>query len=382
MQRNASILVLLLMCSVTGPIYGCSSGAQTSTMIQKESVMEMPDGTPVDLYTLRNANGMEARITNYGGIVVSLTAPDRDGTFEDVVLGFDDVEGYMSTHPYFGAIIGRYGNRIGNGQFTLDGETFTLAKNNGENALHGGLKGFDKAVWDAELVTTDGGQALRLTYLSRDGEEGYPGNLTATVTYTLTDENELRIGYKATTDEATPVNLTNHSYFNLAGQGEGDILNHQILINADQFTPVDSGLIPTGELRPVSETPFDFRQPTAIGLRIEEPYEQLVLGGGYDHNFVLNGEAGEMKLAARVYEPTTGRVMEVHTTEPGVQFYTGNFLDGSLVLRDGTTVRQSDAFCLEAQGFPDAPNHPDYPSTVVRPGEEYRSEMIFTFGTA
>ena len=379
MRQSLSLGALVFLLLLATVLSGCSSGTQTSPMIQKESVTQLPDGTPIDLYTLRNTNGMEARITNYGGIVVSLTAPDRNGAYEDVVLGFDDVEQYMGPHPYFGAIVGRYGNRIANGRFTLNGETYALAQNNGENALHGGRNGFDKAVWQAEPVTTDEGQALRLTYLSPDGEEGYPGNLSVAVTYTLTDDDALRIDYEATTDKATPVNLTNHSYFNLAGQGAGTILDHQIQINADRFTPVDGGLIPTGELRPVSGTPFDFRQPAAIGLRIEDSDEQIAFGGGYDHNFVLNGEAGEMKLAARVYEPTSGRVMEVHTTEPGVQFYTGNFLSGDITGKGGTAYGRRYGFCLETQHFPDSPNKPDFPDTILEPGERYTSTTIYRF---
>ena len=281
----------------------------------------------MDLFTLKNAKGMEVVITNYGAIVVSLKTPDRNGKMADVVLGFDSLDGYLGDNPYFGAIVGRYGNRIAKGRFTLNGKQYQLATNNGPNALHGGIKGFNKVVWQAQPVGESG---VKLTYVSQDGEEGYPGTLTATVEYTLTDANELKISYLATTDKDTVLNLTNHSYFNLAGEGTGDILGHVLQIFADRFTPVDATLIPTGELKPVAGTPFDFRQPHAIGERINATDEQIKLGGGYDHNFVLNGTIGTLHPAARVSEPTSGRVMEVLTTQPGVQFYSGNFLDGSI----------------------------------------------------
>ena len=286
-----------------------------------------PSGEAVDLYTLSNGKGMEATVSTYGGVVVSLKVPDRAGTQGDVVLGFDNFDGYLKASPYFGAIIGRYGNRIAHAKFSLDGVAYTLAENNGDNSLHGGKRGFDKRIWAA---AKSGPQSVELTYLSKDGEEGYPGNLSATVTYTVTDKNELRIDYSATTDKDTVVNLTNHSYFNLAGQGEGDVLQHAVAIYADRFTPVDKTLIPTGELRNVEGTPFDFRQPHAIGERINSNDEQLTLAGGYDHNFVLNRTGSGLELAARVREPKTGRVLEVLTTEPGVQFYTANSLDGAL----------------------------------------------------
>lgn len=340
-----------------------------------------PDGAAVDLYTLTNSAGMRADITNYGGIVVSLFVPDRQGHLADVVLGYDSLDDYLAGSPYFGAIIGRYGNRIGGGRFSLEGKQYTLARNNNENHLHGGLVGFDKVVWTARGVLGDKGPGLVLEYLSKDGEEGYPGNLSVTVTYILTDQNELRIHYRATTDQPTPVNLTNHSYFNLAGQGSGDILDHELTINADRFTPVDEGLIPTGELRPVEGTPMDFRRPTAIGARVDQDDRQLGFGGGYDHNWVLNGEAGELSLAAKVYEPTSGRVMEVFTTEPGVQFYCGNFLDGSNVGKGGRQYKHRYGFCLETQHFPDSPNKPDFPSTILRPGEEYSTTTIYEFST-
>ena len=334
-------------------------------------------GERVELYTLRNAKGVEAAITNFGGILVSLKVPDRDGKLGDVVLGFDSLDGYLKRHPYFGAIIGRYGNRIGQAKFRLDGIEYPLARNNGENHLHGGIRGFDKVLWKAKV----NGQSLELSYLSKDGEEGYPGNLAVTVSYTLTDNNELRIDYGATTDKNTVVNLTNHSYFNLAGQGEGNILAHQVMIDADRFTPVDKGLIPTGELRNVEGTPFDFRKPHAIGDRVDAKDEQLTLGNGYDHNFVLNGPAGSLRLAARVTESKSGRVMEVLTTEPGVQFYIGNFLDGTLKGKEGKVYQRRYGFCLETQHFPDSPNKPNFPSVLLKPGSRYLSTTIFRFST-
>jgi len=346
---------------------------------KKSSFGKTPDGEAVDLYTLTNKNGAEVEITNYGGSVVSLKVADRDGKLGDVVLGFDSVDGYVNNTSYIGALIGRYGNRIGHAQFKLDGKTYTLAKNNGENTLHGGTKGFNKALWTAKEIPAKDGQALELTYLSKDGEEGFPGNLHVRVVYTLTDSNALRIEYSATTDKDTVVNLTNHSYFNLAGPGSGDILGHVLTVNSDKFTPVDSGLIPTGELRNVGGTPFDFRKPTAMGARINSDDEQIKLGGGYDHNFVLNRKAGDpISLAARVEEPKTGRVMEVWTTEPGVQFYTGNFLDGSLRGKGVSYIKRS-AFCLETQHFPDSPNKPEFPSTELKPGQRYHTTTIYKF---
>jgi len=346
----------------------------------KKPFGKTPDGQQVDLYVLTNKGGVEAAITTYGGAVVSLKVPDRNGKLGDVVLGYDSAEGYVNDKSYFGAIVGRYGNRIGHAQFSLDGKTYTLAKNNGENSLHGGIKGFNKAVWVAKEISMKGGQSLKLSYLSKDGEEGFPGNLKVSVTYTLTDANALQIEYSATTDKKTVVNLTNHSYFNLAGPGSGDILGHQLMIQADQLTPVDAGLIPTGELRDVAGTPFDFREATAIGARIDQDEEQLKLGGGYDHNFVLRRAAYvEESLAARAVEPTSGRVLEVWTTEPGVQFYTGNFLDGTAKGKDGIAYTKRSAFCLETQHYPDSPNQPKFPSVILNPGERYHTITAYKF---
>lgn len=344
--------------------------------IQQQTFGKIKTGESVDLYTLRNPSGMEVNITNYGAIVVSIKVPDRSGRPGDVVLGFDTLDGYLARHPFFGAIVGRYGNRIAKGRFTLDGVEYKLATNNGENHLHGGVRGFDKMLWSARELAK--GNSIELRYVSKDGEEGYPGTLTATVTYTLTDKNELRIDYLATTDKTTILNLTNHSYFNLAGQGEGDVLGHMVQLNADRFTPVDAGQIPTGELRAVAGTPFDFRKPHAIGERIEARDEQIGTRG-YDHNFVLNGKAGTLRPAVRVSEPKSGRVMEVLTTEPGVQFYTGNNLDGSIRGKGGKTYGKRYGFCLETQHYPDSPNKPNFPSVVLRPGKQYRSTTVYKF---
>jgi aldose 1-epimerase len=364
-------LALLLVLS------GCSQSRKEERKVEKQPFGKTADGTPVDLYTLTNSKGVRVAITNYGGIVVSLFTPDRNGNPGDIVLGFERLEDYLKGHPYFGAIIGRYGNRIAKGRFTLDGVEYKLAQNNGENHLHGGLVGFDKKVWKARDFVDAEGQHLELRYTSPDGEEGYPGNLDVTVTYSLNEQNQLRIDYVATTDKPTVVNLTNHSYFNLAG--EGDILGHLLRLNADYFTPVDAGLIPTGELRPVKGTPFDFTEPTPIGARIEQDDEQLRYGRGYDHNFVLRGGGGSLAEAAEVYEPKTGRVLRVLTTEPGMQFYTGNFLDGTLRGKYGRVYHRRTGFCLETQHFPDSPNKPHFPTTVLRPGQTYRSTTIYEF---
>jgi aldose 1-epimerase len=358
---------------------GCVLEDAPQAEVTRELFGVTQQGETVDVITLTNAGGLEVRAITYGGIIVSLRTPDRQGNLDDVVLGYDDLDGYLRDSPYFGAIVGRYGNRIANGRFALDGESYELATNNGPNHLHGGLRGFDKVVWGAELLESDDGVAVVLTHVSPDGDEGYPGTLTARVTYTLTDQNELIVDYFATTDKATPVNLTQHSYFNLAGAGSGDVLGHQLRINAQNFTPVDETLIPTGELARVTGTPFDFTTSTPIGARIEQDDEQLTHGGGYDHNFVLDRTGTGLQHAARVAEPTTGRVLDIYTTEPGLQFYSGNFLDGSITGKSGRVYRHRYGFCLETQHFPDSPNRPNFPSTILRPGEEYRSRTVFAF---
>jgi aldose 1-epimerase len=335
------------------------------------------EGAQVDLYTLRNRNGAEARISSYGGLLISLKMPDRNGRLGDVVLGYDNLADYIKDSPYFGALVGRYGNRIAKGKFTLDGRQYTLATNNYPNALHGGLKGFDKVLWDAKVLTTPEGLGLKLEYVSKDGEEGYPGNLSVTAVYTLTEDNALKLEFTATTDKDTVLNLTHHSYFNLAGKG--DILNHQVMIPANRFTPVDSTLIPAGELRPVDGTPFDFRRPTAIGARIAQDDEQLKFAGGYDQNWVVDKPAGQLGLMARVFEPTTGRVMEVLSNEPGLQFYSGNFLNGSNKGKGGWVYQRRSGFCMEPQHFPDSPNQPSFPSVVLKPGQVFHNTIIYQF---
>ncbi|HNY42998.1 MAG TPA: aldose epimerase family protein [Bryobacteraceae bacterium] len=349
--------------------------------VTKTSFGKTADGTEVSLFTLKNSKGMEAAVTNYGGIVVSLKTPDKTGAIGDIVLGFDSLDGYLKEHPYLGAIVGRYGNRIGGAKFSIGGKQYKLAVNNGPNSLHGGLRGFDKKVWDA--TTNDATNSLILKCSSADMEEGYPGKLDAEVTYTLTEANELRINYKAATDKETVLNLTNHTYFNLAGQGNGDILNHSIQIMSERTTPVDATLIPTGELKQVAGTPFDFTAPHKIGERINDPKdEQIKFGGGYDHNFVVDGQPGTLRPAARVTEPASGRAMEVLTTEPGIQFYTGNFLDGALTGKGGKVYQKRYGFCLETQHFPDSPNKPQFPTTALKPGETYNSTTVFRFSVA
>jgi aldose 1-epimerase len=360
-------------------VVGCATTPKKTGEITSAPFGQTPDGTSVTLYTLKNANGVVATISSYGGLVTSLKVPDRNGVMGDVVLGYDNLAGYLKESPYFGALIGRYGNRIAKGRFVLNGQTFTLATNNGPNALHGGLKGFDKVVWDAKPLMTAQGPALELRYVSNDGEEGYPGTLTVKAVYTLTADNALRLDYTATTDQDTVVNLTQHSYFNLAGKG--DILGHEVMINADRFTPVDATLIPTGELPSVAGTPFDFRKPTTIGARINDPNEQLRFGGGYDHNWVITKPAGRLTLLARVHEPTTGRVLEVLSTEPGLQFYSGNFLDGSITGKGGWVYHFRNGFCMEPQHYPDSPNQPNFPSVVLKPGQVYHNTIIYRFAT-
>jgi aldose 1-epimerase len=344
---------------------------------------QTPDGLSAHLFTLQSSRGLCAEISDYGGALVRLYAPDREGRLDDVVLGFSSVADYVAHTAYFGALIGRYGNRIAHGKFSLEGATYTLATNNDPGGqpchLHGGNRGFDKVMWQAEPFDADDGQALRLRYQSRDGEEGYPGNLSVTVIYTVTHDNALRIDYQATTDRATPVNLTNHAYFNLAGEGAGHVLGHELTLHAASITPVNAGLIPTGEIARVYGTPFDFQTPHAIGARIDADDEQIRHAGGYDHNFVLLGRGDELTPAATVYEAGTGRVMEVITTEPGVQLYSGNFLDGLLIGKRGQAYPKHAGFCLEAQHFPDSPNHPSFPSTILRPGRTLRSTTIYRF---
>jgi aldose 1-epimerase len=339
------------------------------------------DGKPVPIYSLTNAHGVEARITPYGATLVSLKTPDRNGALADIVMGFDSVEGYTQTPPppYFGATIGRYANRIGGATFMLNGKTYTLDKNDGENSLHGGLHGFDKVMWSAAPSVGADGRSIQMLYVSKDGEEGYPGNLSLTVSYMLTADNELHIHYTAITDQDTVINLTNHSYFNLSGHDSGDILDHILTIAADRFTPVDAGLIPTGELRKVDKTPFDFRQPHAVGERIEAKDEQIKLGRGYDHNWILNRTGTGLEFAARVSDPKSGRVIEVLTTEPAIQFYTGNFLDGSFHGKGGKPYQHRGALTLETQHYPDSPNHPDFPTTTLKAGGIFESTTVFRF---
>ncbi|WP_207497218.1 aldose epimerase family protein [Aridibaculum aurantiacum] len=366
------LIACLLLATAIGGLTSCKD--QKGTTMNEEKAKAgitskdwgEADGKKVMLYTLTNNSGMEVKITNYGGIVTSWMAPGKDGSNANIVLGFDDLQGYMAPPPYFGAIIGRYGNRISKGKFSIDGQEYTLATNNGQNHLHGGDKGFDKVVWDAAPVN-ENEPALTLTYLSKDGEEGYPGNLKVTVKYTLTDANELLIEYDAETDKATPVNLTNHSYFNLSGDHTTGILNHSLMIDADKYTPVDTTLIPTGELKDVTGTPFDFRQFKQIGADIAK------VEGGYDHNWVLNRKGSDLQRVAVLSDAASGRQLEVHTTEPGIQFYSGNFLDGTLSTSNGKAINKHAALCLETQHFPDSPNQPSFPTTILKPGEKYHT---------
>lgn len=363
-------VVVFFSCSQPQP--------QQPALLDKANFETEHDGKPVELYTLRNSNGLVAQITNYGGKVVNLWTPDKNGDFDDIVLGFETINEYFNTSEiYFGSLIGRYGNRIGGGTFSIGDSTYTLAQNNNGNALHGGITGFNNVVWNANQMDD---QTLELNYLSADMEEGYPGNLNTKVVYTLTDDNELKIEYTATTDRATPVNLTHHSFFNLKGAGNGDVNDHIVQINADAYTPVDEGLIPTGEIAPVEGTPMDFREPTAIGERVDDDFEQLKFGNGYDHNWVLNQAGSGLTFAAKVTEPESGRTMEVYTNEPGIQFYGGNFLDGTVTGKGGKVYPFRSALCLETQHFPDSPNKPDFPSTILEPGDEYHSVCVYKFG--
>lgn len=348
--------------------------------MHKESFGKTPDGGAADLYVLRNKNGMEVAITDYGATVVRVKVPDRHGKFEDVVLGYDNLDGYVHDKAYFGATVGRYANRIAHGKFTLDGHVYTLPKNNGDNTLHGGTSGFNKRLWKAKDVSTPSAAAVQMNYLSKDGDQGFPGNLSVNVRFTLADDNSLKIEYAATSDKDTVVNLTNHSYFNLAGQGQGDILAQEVTLHATRFTPVNANLIPTGEIASVKGTPLDFTQQTAIGARINADYEQLKLGHGYDHNFVLDGNPmRKAVLAARAYDPGSGRVLEVWTTQPGIQLYSGNFLDGTVAGKGGVKYERRSAFCLEAQHFPDSPNQPKFPSTELKAGRWFRSMTTYKF---
>ena len=374
------ILSVLAACSQTenkSSVTEKSVTKEVNITIEKRTYGQTPDGAPVTSFTLVNTKGMTLEVLDYGGIIVSLTAPDRDGNYQDVVLGFDSLPPYIERNPFFGALVGRYGNRIAGAKFSLDGKDYTLVQNNGENHLHGGTKGFDKVIWKTESFETAEGPGLEMTYVSAHMEEGYPGELSSKVTYLLGNDNTLRVDYQATTDQPTIVNLTQHSYFNL-NPNLARILDHQITLNADYFLPVDDGLIPLGSLMEVRGTPFDFLEPHTIGERIDSEHEQIEVGGGYDHCWVLNGENGVMKTVAVVYEPESGREMTVETTEPGVQFYTANFMDGSITAK-GKTYQKRSAFCLETQHFPDSPNQPEFPSTRLDPGETYRSTTVFKF---
>ncbi|AMY08008.1 Aldose 1-epimerase precursor [Luteitalea pratensis] len=387
-----SLLPLVLAATLGGACGSSSTEASASSSTQapapsrtaamtRSSFGTLPGGQAVEAFTMTNAHGMEVKAITLGGIITSLKVPDKAGQLGDVVLGFDTLEGYLGKSPFFGTIVGRYGNRIGKGTFTIDGTKYTLPINNGENHLHGGPQGFDKANWKAEPFERGDSVGVVFTHTSPDGDMGYPGTVQAKVTYTLTNDNTLRIDYEATTDKATPINLTQHTYFNLAGAGNGDVLGHQLQIAADRYTPVDKGLIPTGELATVEGTPFDFRTATAIGARISADHPQIAIGGGYDHNMVFARTGTSLERVARVYEPTTGRTLDVATTQPGTQFYTGNFLDGTITGKGGKVYPKRSGFCLETQHFPDSPNKPQFPSAILRPGQTYRQSTAFTFGT-
>ena len=378
-RHLTTVCVTVLLSLSIGGVAFAQAGKRHEQAVQQKP-FGTRDGRPVNLYTLTNANGVEVDAMNYGGIILSIRVPDRKGQFADVVLGHETLDGYIPNPPYIGAIVGRYANRIANGTFSLDGKTYTLPKNDGPNTLHGGTdKTLNKVVWDGEPLKGKAG--VTFTYLSKDGDDGWPGNLKVRVTYTLTNDNELVIDYEATADKATPINLSQHSYFNLAGEGTSDILNHELMLNADHFTPVDKNLIPTGELRPVKGTPLDFATSTKVGARIDDTYDQMVLAHGYDHNWVINRKGDGLTLAARMYEPTSGRVLEVSTTQPGIQFYTGNFLDGTVTGKQGHVYKRRYGFCLETQHFPDSPNHPDFPSTILKPGETFHQKTVFKFST-
>ena len=378
MKNTFTTIVLLIVIPF---ILSCNNTSEAKMKIKKEAFGQA-DGKTVEIYTLTNRNNVEMKITTYGGIVTSFKLPDRNGILADVVLGYNTLNGYAQKNPYFGAIVGRYGNRIAGAKYKFEGQEYILGKNDGFNCLHGGNKGFDKVVWDAEPISGQDSVGLRLHYLSKDGEEGFPGNLDVTVTYTLTNDDSFLVDYEATTDKTTVVNLTHHTYWNFAAEGTGDILQHELLLNANSFTPVNKNLIPTGDISPVANTPMDFTTQTTIGKRIDIEFEQLKMAGGYDHNWVLNKSAEEeLSLAATVYEPNSGRFMEILTTEPGIQFYSGNFLDGSITGKSGTAYEFRNGFCLETQHYPDSPNQPDFPSVVLRPEEVYKTTTIHKFST-
>lgn len=376
--RNYFALMCMILVACQPTEQGTGTDTKPEPSIVRTNAGFSPEG-PALLYTLTNSNGIQAGITDYGATLVSLKTPDKNGNISEITLGFDSLEGYVGVHPYFGSTIGRYGNRIGGGEFSIDGQSYSLPTNNGPNHLHGGNKGFNRVMWEAREIKQSDGVGVELTYTSQDGEEGYPGTLEVTTTYLLTNDDELHMTYQARTDKATIVNLTNHTYFNLAGKGK--ILDHELTLNADHFTPVDETLIPTGEIRPVEGTPFDFRTAKAIGSEIDAEDEQMGFGRGYDHNYVLNKEGEDMSLAASVYEASSGRILEVYTEEPGVQFYTGNFLDGTVTGRANRTYEHRSGFCLETQHFPDSPNKADFPSTVLKPGEKYNTHTYWRFST-
>jgi aldose 1-epimerase len=378
------LVIALASCAPAPNGDGETAAGKTGGAVTTSQFGTLDDARVVQLHTLTNTNGLRVRAIDYGGIILSIEVPDREGVLGDIALGYDTLDAYVAETPYFGAIIGRYGNRIGGANFTIDGTAYPLAANNDPNHLHGGEVGFDKVLWQSETFEEQDAVGVIFHYVSADGEEGYPGELDVTVTYTLTDGDELIFDYLATTTAATPVNLTQHTYFNLAGHSSGDVLAHELTVNADHFTPVNATLIPTGELAPVDGTPFDFRDPVALGQRIGRDDEQLGFGGGYDHNFVVQRRGvseGDQALAARVYDPMSGRVMEVSTAEPGVQLYSGNFLDGTLIGKDGVAYGHRAGFCLETQHFPDSPNQPEFPSTILQPGETYRTRTVYAFST-
>lgn len=372
--KKFSILVIIFAL-----ISFCTDKKEGYQKVEKKLFGVLDDGREVFLYILQNKNGMIVEIIDYGASIVSLQVPDRKGNLADVVLGYDKLEDYIADKSYFGAIVGRYGNRIGKGQFSLENTEYQLTINDGENHLHGGIKGFNKVLWTAEEVESSLGQAIKLKYRSRDGEQGYPGNVILAVTYTLTDENDLRIDFEGITDKPTILNPTNHTYFNLSGTFTKTILNHELKLNADSFTPVDQGLITTGDIVPVNDTPMDFKSPKQIGNRIDEDFEQLKFGRGYDHNWILNNYSGKLREVASLYEAESGRLMNVLTDQPGIQFYSGNFLDGTVIGKDGVAYQHRTGLCLETQHFPDSPNKPNFPSVELRPGETYKQGTIYQF---